>query len=186
MTDDLIAIIACCILGMMAHGASRQTWMEWVLRVTYVLFIIGEGITLLADPNSYLENPFNYSILLLTVSLSSLLLFRPGREFISYLLTFFNQLMGITGAEYRGAQVSALKNFGSTIDELAKIFDVQELSTIIVNFINSIHYDPSLKLINIEKVAMIGKLFSSNLFRQEGMQESTLHFFLFLFFLVQN
>lgn len=94
MTDDLIAIIACCILGMMAHGANRQTWMEWVLRVTYALFILGESVTLLADPNGYIENPFNYGVLIGTMSISTMLLFRPGREFMSYILTFFNQLMG--------------------------------------------------------------------------------------------
>ena len=86
-----------------------------------------------------------------------------------------NQLMKSTGPEYRGAQVNAIKNFGYIMDDLGKIFvDAKELSNIVVDFVNSIHYDPSLKLINLEKVAMIGKLLGTNFFKQEGSRASTI------------
>ena len=93
MSDDLIAIIACCILGMMAHGASRQPWLEWVLRVTYGLFIVGEAINIMADPLSTSEQPWNYGVLVGSTAVSTVLLFKPGRQLISLILTFINQLV---------------------------------------------------------------------------------------------
>ena len=76
--------------------------------------------------------------------------------------------MKVTGPEFRGAQVNAIKNFNSVVDYVCQVFDTEEVSTLVVDFINSIQYDPSLKLINLEKLAMVGKLITSNLFKQEG------------------
>lgn len=61
-----------------------------------------------------------------------------------------------------------MQNFGLVLDELAKIFEVHELGTIVVNFIQSIHYEASLKLLNMEKLAFIGRIIASKIFMDEG------------------
>lgn len=96
MTDDLIAIIACCILGLMAHGARNQRWIEWVLRVTICLFLFGEVINLasLPEPSTSMATaPWGYSILVSCVVLTALLLFQPGRTLFSYFFTLLEQII---------------------------------------------------------------------------------------------
>lgn len=93
MSDDLIAIIGCSILGLMAHGAKRHTWLEWVIRVTICLFLFGELISLLDNPQALTDSPWGYYILLGTVISSAVLLFKPGRVLFSYLFTIVNQLV---------------------------------------------------------------------------------------------
>lgn len=86
MSDDLVAIIFCCILGLMAHGARRHVWIEWVLRVLYGFFFFGE-LTTTRTPG-YSEHVLN-AITLVT----GLLLFRPSRQLFSIILTIVNQLI---------------------------------------------------------------------------------------------
>ncbi len=93
MSDDLIAIIACCILGMIAHGARRQPWLEWVLRVTYCLFLLGEYINLSADPLAYSESPWHFGVLAGVTATSVILMFKPGRQLFSLLFTLVNQIV---------------------------------------------------------------------------------------------
>ncbi len=93
MSDDLIAIIGCSILGLMAHGAKRHAWLEWVLRVTICLFLFGELISLLDNPAAMADSPWGYYILLGTVVSSGLLLIKPGRVLFSYLFTIVNQII---------------------------------------------------------------------------------------------
>lgn len=93
MSDDLIAIIGCSILGLMAHGARRHAWLEWVLRVTVCLFLFGELITLMDNPAAMADSPWGYYVLLGTVVGSGLLLLKPGRVLFSYLFTIVNQIV---------------------------------------------------------------------------------------------
>lgn len=94
MSDDLIAIIGCCVLGLVAHGARRQTWLEWVLRVTYCLFLFGEVINILSDPQSLYETPWSFGVLIGCTVGTALLLFKPGRQLYSLLFTVLNQIIG--------------------------------------------------------------------------------------------
>lgn len=74
-----------------------------------------------------------------------------------------------TSPEYRGAQANALKSFTSLIGDLTKIFDPKEISQIVNDFIASIQYSPSAKLLNMEKLQMIQKLIVGSLFTTLGM-----------------
>lgn len=93
MSDDLLAIICCCILGLIAHGASRAPWLEWVLRVTYCLFLFGEFVSIASDPQASSESPFNHGVMIAVVAASTILLFKPGRQLFSLLFTFVNQVI---------------------------------------------------------------------------------------------
>lgn len=95
MTDDIIAIIACCILGLLAHGSRSQRWLEWVIRVTICVFIGGECLYILnAEPTAQMTtNPWGYSLLVGCAALSGVLLFEPGRKLFSLLFTFIEQIV---------------------------------------------------------------------------------------------
>ncbi|MBX9572816.1 MAG: CPBP family intramembrane metalloprotease [Candidatus Obscuribacterales bacterium] len=95
MTDDLIAIIACCILGLIAHGSRSQRWLEWVIRVTICVFIGGECLYILAaEPSaSMTTNPYGYSLLVGCAIASAVLLFEPGRKLFSLGFTVLEQIV---------------------------------------------------------------------------------------------
>ena len=79
-------------------------------------------------------------------------------------LTTFNQFMSKTSPEVIGAQTLALKNFSSMSQDLKSIFDVKEYCAITIKFIESVQYTENFKLMNIEKLQLIHKLVSSDLF----------------------
>lgn len=93
MSDDLISIIGCCIIGMLAHAAHKHHWLEWVLRVTYGLFLFGEIINLVAEPQSVVESPWTYTIMFGTTLTTGILLFKPGRKMLSLFFTCVNQIV---------------------------------------------------------------------------------------------
>ncbi|MBX9720140.1 MAG: hypothetical protein K2X81_01995, partial [Candidatus Obscuribacterales bacterium] len=94
MSDDLYAIIGCCILGMIAHASRRHPWMEWFLRVTYCFFLFGFYVNLQADPQIGTEGAWHHAILLFTTSMTGLMLFKPVRQLLSIVLTFVDQIVG--------------------------------------------------------------------------------------------
>jgi len=93
LSDDLLAIIGCCILGLIAHGASRHHWLEWVLRVIFGIAFFFEAIGCITDPVSISESPWTYWVLVGTTICTGLLLFKPGRQLFSALFTIVNQIM---------------------------------------------------------------------------------------------
>ena len=96
MSDDLIAIIACCILGLIAHGSRSAHWLEWVIRITICVFIAGECLYILgAEPSAQMTtNPYGYSLLVGCAIASTVLLFEPGRKLFSLLFTVIEQIIG--------------------------------------------------------------------------------------------
>ncbi|MBX9690034.1 MAG: hypothetical protein K2X27_25205 [Candidatus Obscuribacterales bacterium] len=90
MSEDHIVIIGCCIMGLIAHGARSQLWLEWVLRVTYGLFLFGEFLNIAVGSQ---EEPWSHAILVGCTAASGLLLFKPGRKLFSILFTFINQIV---------------------------------------------------------------------------------------------
>jgi hypothetical protein len=93
LSDDLIGIIGCSILGLIAQGAPRQQWLEWVLRVTYGLFLFGEVINLMTSPAVSPESPWSYAILFGTTLTTCLLLFKPGRKLFSLIFSLVEQVV---------------------------------------------------------------------------------------------
>lgn len=93
MSDDFIGIIGFCILGLIAHGAVNQRWLEWVLRVTYGLFFFGAAIGLMTMNATGLDSPWIYWVTLATTAASGLLLFHPMRRLFSLIFTVINQIV---------------------------------------------------------------------------------------------
>ncbi len=89
-------------------------------------------------------------------------------------LTHINGLMLKTEREFIGAQTVALKNFMSIFTDLEKIYNITERSKIAINFINSVNYDESRKLLNLEKLQLILNLVESDLFLHDGTSFSHL------------
>lgn len=85
-------------------------------------------------------------------------------------LEHINGLMVKTEREFIGAQTVALKNFISIFTDLEKIFNINERSKIAIDFINSVKYDESRKILNSEKLQLILNLVESDLFLHDGMQ----------------
>lgn len=91
MSADLLAIIGCCILGLIAHGSRQHRWLEWVLRGLYVLVFFGEliGLMVVSEPGE--SSQWSHGNSLFVAVATGLMLFKPVRSALSYLLTVVNQ-----------------------------------------------------------------------------------------------
>lgn len=94
MSADLLAIIGCCLLGLVAHGARQQRWLEWVLRILYVLVMVGEllGLSVTESGGEEMTELARLSTLSAAV-ICGLILFKPVREGLSYVFTAINQIL---------------------------------------------------------------------------------------------
>ncbi len=94
MSADLLAILGCCILGLVAHGARQQRWLEWVLRGLYVLVLGGELLNLTVTPEMGEElGELSHASAIAVAVGTGLMLFKPAREGLSYILTIINQFI---------------------------------------------------------------------------------------------
>lgn len=95
MSADLLAIIGCCILGLVAHGSRQHRWLEWVLRGLYVLVLCGEllGLTATSEPGDE-SAAWSHANSLVVAVATGLMLFKPVRIALSYVLTAVNQTIG--------------------------------------------------------------------------------------------
>lgn len=105
MSADIVVIIILSILGLCAHGSRHHPWMEWVLRVIYSFALVAEGYTALFGYTQHPESvtPWTTGITAVMALFTGMLLFRPGRELISYFLTALNQIIG-------GGLITQLRN----------------------------------------------------------------------------
>ncbi len=103
MTLDLLIVLACCILGLIAHGSRRQTWLVWVLRTIIAIFFIAELLMCLGWSVDEVNSPLggvgisaSQWGLGMTASLCSCtgaLQFYHVRFGLSYVLTVVNQFV---------------------------------------------------------------------------------------------
>ncbi|GAM25576.1 hypothetical protein SAMD00019534_087510 [Acytostelium subglobosum LB1] len=77
-----------------------------------------------------------------------------------------SKLMERTEREYIGAQTIALKTFSSMFIDLGQLFTVEERCEIAKRFIDSVRFDESLRLLNMEKMNVIHSLAEGDLFLQ--------------------
>lgn len=94
--DELIAILICCVFALVAHGAYRQAFFGWVIRLLIGFFaLIGVCFALgLALSEQTPQSGWQQTMWWTVVVLSIAILFKPFREAVSYLLTAFNQIIG--------------------------------------------------------------------------------------------
>jgi hypothetical protein len=97
--SELIPIIVCCILGLMAHGSVKHRWLEWLIRLFIVFFALLYGINLFI-PATYAGTPWGYQVNFGMSAFSVLLLLLPFRKVLHRVLTMLDgigSLRVITG-----------------------------------------------------------------------------------------
>jgi len=100
---DLLIVLACCILGLMAHGAGRSSWLGWVLRTIIGIFFVSEVLMCLGWSGEEINTRVGGAILSpaqwgfgITVSLGAstgALLFHQARLALSYVLTVQDRIV---------------------------------------------------------------------------------------------
>eukprot|EP01133_Synstelium_polycarpum_P010994 gene10994-12806_t len=91
------------------------------------------------------------------------------QTFLADLTSVFDALSGLmqrTEREYIGAQTIALKTFSAMFSDLGELFSLEERADIARRFIDSVRFDESLRLLNMEKMHVIHKLVEGDLFLQ--------------------
>jgi hypothetical protein len=86
---DFVVILILSVLGLMAHGARNQPWMEWTLRVIYGIACVAELYSASTSGISTAEAPAAWTQIVSAVMgvATGALLFRPVRRLISLVLS---------------------------------------------------------------------------------------------------
>jgi len=90
---DLFIVLACCILGILAHVAVRHGWLAWLLRVIIGITFLGELVTTLAWMGTGRTAELGFVAMAGMCLGTGLLLFMPVRGGLSRVLTWINQLV---------------------------------------------------------------------------------------------
>jgi hypothetical protein len=94
LPSDLITIFMCSLLGLMAHGARKHKWMEWVLRIFIGTFFIVSGLgTIGASVMG--SSSWTYQVNAAMGLACLLLLFKPARAVLSRLLTVLDGIVSL-------------------------------------------------------------------------------------------
>lgn len=102
MTLDVLTVLACCILGLLAHGARHQAWLGWLLRILIGIFFVVELFTCLGLSAAEVSNQpevlagrtqWGLAVMVSVCAATGLVLFSPVRLALSYCLTAVEQLV---------------------------------------------------------------------------------------------
>jgi len=94
LPSDLIAIISCSVLGLMAHGARTRKWLEWMLRIIIGTFFMFSGIAYLSGIMTS-GSPWYYQITGSMGIACLFLLFLPFRQVMSRVLTVIDGVVSL-------------------------------------------------------------------------------------------
>lgn len=113
MSYDMIAIIFCCVLALMAHASRKQGWgwLAWVLRVIFGFSFVAELFTTFIQFGTSANRWSALICLVMTVLTGGMLLIQ-FRKFLSVLFTGANQVISgqvAIAAIKRQSLVDALK-----------------------------------------------------------------------------
>lgn len=111
--DELIAIFICCIFALIAHGSYRSKVFEWIIRITIGVCAFGCAVTAVSigSEKESAYTAWQQAMLITATALSFVVLFKPFREAVSYVLTAVNQILG-------GRVFVALKQKKSALEAL--------------------------------------------------------------------
>jgi len=121
LTLDLLIVLACCVLGLLAHGSRHQSWLGWLLRTIIGIFFFAELLMCLGWSADELNSQMGGMMITpqqwglgVTASLcasTGSLLFYHVRVGISYLLTVVEQTVSgqVFVAAYK--RTAVLKSF---------------------------------------------------------------------------
>ena len=106
MTLDFFVVLACCVLGLVAHGARHQPWLAWVLRTIIVICFGGEVVSALGWSANAENNPWGLGVLVGMCAATGLLLFLPFRTALSHVLSVIDSVVSgrvLVAASGKGA-----------------------------------------------------------------------------------
>jgi hypothetical protein len=92
--SELIPIVVCCILGLMAQGAAKHRWLEWLLRMFIAFIALLSGLTFLM-PATSASSAWVYQVTNWMAISCALLLFLPFRKILSRVLTVVDGLASL-------------------------------------------------------------------------------------------
>lgn len=98
MSADIVVIIIFSVMGLAAHGARKQPWIEWTLRVIYCFAFVAELWTAFVvlpsrDGSEAVASAWSVGVTAVMATLTGLILFRPCRIGMSYALSAMNDLV---------------------------------------------------------------------------------------------
>ncbi|MBS1996525.1 MAG: hypothetical protein JSS86_09455, partial [Cyanobacteria bacterium SZAS LIN-2] len=91
--SELIPIVVCCVLGLMAHGSIKHRWLEWMIRLFMAFFAMLTGVTYLAQGMNGLM--WGFQVTSWTGVLAGALLFLPFRKVLHRLLTILDGIASL-------------------------------------------------------------------------------------------
>ncbi len=93
MSLDFFVVLACCVLGLIAHGARHQQWLAWVLRTIIVICLGGECLSAMGWASTVDPNQWGQGVLQAMCVTTALILFAPVRQALSYVLTVIDGIV---------------------------------------------------------------------------------------------
>lgn len=96
MSADIVVIIIFSVLGLAAHGARNHPWMEWTLRVIYSFAFVAElwtAFVVLPAKDGMDVSAWSVGVTAVMATLTGLVLFKPCREAMSYVLSGMNDVI---------------------------------------------------------------------------------------------
>ncbi|HEY9789095.1 MAG TPA: CPBP family intramembrane glutamic endopeptidase [Candidatus Obscuribacterales bacterium] len=93
---DLVVILVLSVLGLAAHGARSQPWIQWTLRVIYGFACVAELYTVFSyyPTRADSASPWAQAVTLVMAVLTGIMLFKPVRQGLSYVFTGVDFLVG--------------------------------------------------------------------------------------------
>ncbi len=90
---DLVIILSCCVLGLLAHASRHKHWLSWVLRIIIVIVLTGETLSTLAWVIIGQESAWPVQCLMGMCVASLIVLFYSGRRLIAFFLGAIEQIV---------------------------------------------------------------------------------------------
>lgn len=87
--SDVIVILVLSLLGLAAHGARTQAWLQWTLRTIYAFCALAEFFTVF-NPSSSETSLWTQGVTLIMAITTAGLLFRPFRQLVSWKLSIID------------------------------------------------------------------------------------------------
>ncbi|MBL8084377.1 MAG: CPBP family intramembrane metalloprotease [Candidatus Obscuribacter sp.] len=93
MSPDMIFIIVCSILGLIAHGSRKVAWLEWIIRSFILLFACGFALSY--GFGGSFDSPYTLAVNGSLSMILFLILFRPFRKMLSRVLTLLDGVVSL-------------------------------------------------------------------------------------------
>ena len=111
MSLDFLIVLACSVLGLLAHGSRQQSWLAWILRAIIGISLGAELLTIVGWSEVESGSRWGLNVLVATSACTALLLFFPVRAGLSYLLSVVEQFFSGQALIAALRRANVLKSF---------------------------------------------------------------------------